>query len=62
MSALTLAKLVVTLGGTPVLDNISLSVARGEFVSILGPSGAGKSTLFRLLTGAIRPDQRFDPG
>ncbi len=56
MSALTLANLAVTLGGTPVLDNISLSVARGEFVSILGPSGAGKSTLFRLLTGAIRPD------
>jgi ABC-type nitrate/sulfonate/bicarbonate transport system ATPase subunit len=57
MSALTLAKLAVTLGGTPVLENISLTVARGEFVSILGPSGAGKSTLFRLLTGAIRPDR-----
>ncbi|PWE54072.1 ABC transporter ATP-binding protein [Metarhizobium album] len=42
-------------GDMPVLDDISLSVGRGEFVSILGPSGAGKSTLFRLLTGAMAP-------
>lgn len=56
MSALTLANLAVRLGDIPVIENISLSVAKGEFVSILGPSGAGKSTLFRLLTGAIRPD------
>ncbi|MEQ8480221.1 MAG: ABC transporter ATP-binding protein [Hoeflea sp.] len=57
MSALSLANLAVTLGETPVIDDISLSVAKGEFVSILGPSGCGKSTLFRLLTGAIRPDR-----
>lgn len=43
-------------GDMPVLDDISLSVGRGEFVSILGPSGAGKSTLFRLLTGAMAPE------
>ena len=46
----------LTLGGTPVLDDISLHVAKGEFVSILGPSGCGKSSLFRLLTGALQPD------
>lgn len=47
----------VTLGETAVLDDVSLHVGQGEFVSILGPSGAGKSTLFRLLTGALAPDR-----
>ncbi|WP_257894803.1 ABC transporter ATP-binding protein [Gymnodinialimonas phycosphaerae] len=46
----------VTRGASRVLDDISLHVARGEFVSILGPSGAGKSTIFQLLTGALRHD------
>lgn len=53
MSLLDLRNISVTLGDTAVLDNISMSVAKGEFVSILGPSGAGKSTIFRLLTGAL---------
>ncbi|KKB06902.1 ABC transporter ATP-binding protein [Devosia geojensis] len=44
-------------GELEVLDDISLSVSRGEFVSILGPSGAGKSTILQLLTGALRHDR-----
>lgn len=46
----------VGLGGKAILDDITLHVAEGEFISILGPSGAGKSTIFRLLTGALRHD------
>ena len=41
--------------GTHALSNTSVSVAAGEFVSIVGPSGCGKSTLLRLASGLIPP-------
>ncbi|MDO7906785.1 ABC transporter ATP-binding protein [Paenibacillus sp. JX-17] len=41
----------------PVLNDISLTVRQGEFVSIIGPSGSGKSTLFNLIGGMLKPDQ-----
>ena len=41
--------------GTDALINTSVSVAAGEFVSIVGPSGCGKSTLLRLASGLIAP-------
>ena len=39
------------------LEGISLTVAPGEFVSIIGPSGCGKSTLLRLVAGLEVPDR-----
>lgn len=38
------------------VNNINLSVARGEVVGFLGPNGAGKSTTMKMLTGFLEPD------
>src|SRR3989304_3441373 len=40
-------------GSLHVLDSLSFSVRRGEFVCVLGPSGSGKSTLLRILAGLV---------
>jgi NitT/TauT family transport system ATP-binding protein len=49
------AKTFVTRGGEAVmaLSDISLTVARNEFVCLVGPSGCGKSTLLRLVAGLV---------
>ena len=38
------------------LDNVSLTIADSEFVSIIGPSGCGKTTLLKMLGGLVKPD------
>ena len=38
-------------GSNPVLDNISLEIAKGEFIFLTGPSGAGKTTILKILFG-----------
>ena len=43
--------------GTDILQNVGLSIAAGEIVTIVGPNGSGKSTLLRVLIGALRPDR-----
>ncbi|GGB07340.1 phosphonate ABC transporter ATP-binding protein [Puia dinghuensis] len=43
-------------GGRKVLDGISFTVKKGEFVGILGASGAGKTLTLRCLNGLLRPD------
>ncbi|MCO6050498.1 ABC transporter ATP-binding protein [Mesorhizobium sp. RP14(2022)] len=44
-----------TYGSFNALDAVDLSVAQGEFVTLLGPSGSGKSTLLNLISGMIEP-------
>lgn len=44
-------------GPLPVLDNLTLSVARDSFAAVVGPSGCGKSTLTRLIAGLMIPDE-----
>ncbi|MCD0449476.1 ABC transporter ATP-binding protein [Actinocorallia sp. API 0066] len=55
MSKLEIRNLNRSFDGVPVLKDLTLDVAEGEFVSILGPSGSGKSTTFSVLTGALPP-------
>jgi NitT/TauT family transport system ATP-binding protein len=40
----------------PVLDNVTFSVDKDEFVCLVGPSGCGKSTLLRIISGLEKPD------
>ena len=50
-SGLKVESLRFAYNGTPVLLDINLAIAEGEFVCLLGPSGCGKTTLLRLLAG-----------
>ncbi|MBP2645303.1 MAG: putative transporter ATP-binding protein [Firmicutes bacterium] len=53
---ISLKNLSVAFGNKPVLNNISLSVEKGETLVVIGPSGSGKSTLLRLIVGLTKPD------
>ncbi len=46
----------VAFNGNTVLSHVSLSVRRGQIVSLIGPNGAGKTTLVRVILGLLRPE------
>jgi putative spermidine/putrescine transport system ATP-binding protein len=53
---LSIEALTVSYGTTRVLDQVSLSVQRGEMIALLGSSGCGKTTLLRSIAGFVIPD------
>src|SRR5437868_1082627 len=57
MSFLELKNVTKAFGGPKVLQNVNLTIERGEFVAIVGYSGSGKTTLISLIAGLQRPDQ-----
>jgi putative spermidine/putrescine transport system ATP-binding protein len=55
MSFLVLDRLTKHYGATAAVDRLSLSVEKGEFVSLLGPSGCGKTTTLQMIAGFVEP-------
>ena len=55
-AALNIAGLVRRYGSVKAVDGLSLSVAAGEFVTLLGPSGSGKTTTLKMIAGFDRAD------
>jgi ABC-2 type transport system ATP-binding protein len=53
--ALAISHLTHKYGTRTALDDVSVDVARGEFLALLGPNGGGKSTLFRICATLLRP-------
>ena len=56
MDLITLRDIELGFGGDPLLEGVSLAVAKGERVCLLGRNGAGKTSLLKVLTGEIAPD------
>lgn len=48
--------LTLRFGGATIVDDVSIAVPEGLFVSIIGPNGAGKTSFFNLLSGLYRPN------
>jgi ABC-type Fe3+/spermidine/putrescine transport system ATPase subunit len=57
LTFLQLDSLTKRFDGTTAVDRLSLSIERGEMISLLGPSGSGKTTTLRLLAGFEVPDE-----
>ena len=53
---LELHDVVLSYGGSPVVDRLNLTVQPGEILVLTGPSGCGKSTVLRALAGLLAPD------
>lgn len=55
MTAVDIARASMRYGELAVVEDFSLAIAKGEFVTLLGPSGCGKSTILNLVAGFARP-------
>jgi iron(III) transport system ATP-binding protein len=56
MAAVSIECLVKNFAGMAAVNDLTLEIKNGEFVSLLGPSGCGKTTTLRLLAGFLQPD------
>ncbi len=54
---LNLANVTKSYEGVVAVNNVSISIPKGEFFSFLGPSGCGKTTILRMISGFIEPTQ-----
>src|SRR5579875_3472111 len=56
MSMVSLSHLTKRFGSFTAVDDVSLEIRTGEFLTLLGPSGCGKTTLLRMISGFEIPD------
>ena len=56
METLETKNLIKSYGGRRVVNEVSLTLKRGEIVGLLGPNGAGKTTTFNMVVGIVKPD------
>jgi spermidine/putrescine ABC transporter ATP-binding subunit len=56
MSTVSLSGVSKLFGEMRAVDDVSLDIASGEFVTLLGPSGCGKTTTLRMVAGLVEPD------
>ena len=55
MALLELKGLGISFGGLRAVDDVNLSIDKGQLYGLIGPNGAGKTTVFNLLTGVYKP-------
>lgn len=54
---LALREVTMRFGGVVAINNLDLSIRRGEIFALIGPNGAGKTTVFNVVTGVYRPTE-----
>lgn len=52
---ITANKLTLTIGKTDILQDVSFTIKKGEFVGLIGPNGAGKTSLIKTILGVYKP-------
>ncbi len=57
MTLLECRNIIKRFGGVTALNNVSLSVDKGEVVGLIGPNGSGKTTMTNIISGVYKPDQ-----
>src|SRR5262249_41975600 len=55
MTLLSLSSITIQYGATPILSDVTLTIARGERWGMIGRNGSGKTSIFRVITGEQEP-------
>ena len=56
-SAIDAAMITYSYGKLPILEELSFSVAKGDFFIVIGPNGSGKTTLMKIISGLLKHQQ-----